>query len=198
MKIICSPVPEFVLLKFPCAPLLLSAICVILGQLVDHSKKQVIELGYVAAEAVMKARSGFPVGFGIVYMVWKVLVADRVPLVLRFVSVVRVVPTLVAPIVRVLKLPVPEQVNVAHVVSPDPFTRNGEEVPLKTWKPAPVVAITPDDVASEPVEIDVQLRLLEVKYPKVPVFPQDRLCVVVLPEESTLKTEPRVNPEPAI
>jgi hypothetical protein len=121
-----------------------------------------------------------------------------VPLVLRPVSVVRVVPTLVAPIVRVLKLPVPEQVNVAHVVSPDPFTRNGEEVPLNTWKPAPVVAITPDDVASDPVEIDVQLRLLEVKYPKVPVFPQDRLCVVVLPAESTLKTEPRVNPEVAI
>jgi hypothetical protein len=171
---------------------------VILGQLVDHSKKQVIELGYVAAEAVMKARRGFPVGSGIVYMVWKVLVADRVPLVLRFVSVARVVPTFVAPTVRVLKLPVPEQVNVAHDVSPVPFTRKGEEVPLKTWNPAPVVAITPDDVASDPVEIDVHLRLLELKYPKVPVFPQDRLCVVVLPEESTLKTEPRVNPEPAI
>ena len=118
MKIICIPVPAFVLLKFPCAPLLLSAICVILGQLVDHSKKQVIELGYVAAEAVMKARSGFPVGFGIVYMVWKVLVADRVPLVLRPVSVARVVPMFVAPTVRVLKLPAPEQVKLAHDSAP--------------------------------------------------------------------------------
>ena len=113
-------------------------------------------------------------------------------------SVVNVQPTLAVPTVRVLKAPVPVQVNVAHDVSPVPFTRKGEEVPLKTWNPAPVVAITPAVVASEPVEIDVHLRLLELKYPKVPVFPQDRLCVVVLPEESTLKTEPRVNPEPAI
>ena len=118
MKIICVPVPAFVPLKFPCAPLLLSAICVILGQLVDHSKKQVIELGYVAAEAVMKARSGFPVGFGIVYMVWKVLVADSVPLVLRPVSVVSVEPTFIAPTVRVLKTPVPEQFKLAHDNAP--------------------------------------------------------------------------------
>jgi hypothetical protein len=96
--------------------------------------------------------------------------------------------------VRALKLPVPEQVNVAHVVSPVPFTRKGEEVPLKTWKPAPVVAITPDDVASEPVEIDVQARLLELKYPKVPVAPQFKLLQVVLPEGFTLKTVPKTKP----
>ena len=118
MKSVCVPVPTFVVDKFVCWTLLLNAICVILGQLVDHSKKQVIELGYVAAEAVMKARSGFPVGFGIVYMVWKVLVADRVPLVLRFVSVVSVEPTLVPPTLRVLKLPVPEQFKLAHDSGP--------------------------------------------------------------------------------
>ena len=118
MKSVCVPVPKFVVDKFDCWALLLSAICVRLGQLVDHSKKQVIELGYVAAEAVMKARDGFPVGFGIVYMVWKVLVADSVPLVLRPVSVVSVEPTLVAPTVRVLKLPVPEQVKSAHDSAP--------------------------------------------------------------------------------
>ena len=51
-------------------------------------------------------------------MVWKVLVADRVPLVLRPVSVARVVPTFVAPTVRVLKLPVPEHVKLAHDSAP--------------------------------------------------------------------------------
>ena len=69
MKSVCVPVPTFVVDKFACWTLLLNAICVILGQLDDHSKKHVIELGYVAAEAVMKARRGFPVGFGIVYIV---------------------------------------------------------------------------------------------------------------------------------
>ena len=51
-------------------------------------------------------------------MVWKVLVADRVPLVLRPVSVARVVPMFVAPTVRVLKLPAPEQVKLAHDSAP--------------------------------------------------------------------------------
>jgi hypothetical protein len=91
---------------------------VILGQLVDHSKKQVIELGYVAAEAVMKARDGFPVGFVIVYLVWNVLVADSVPLVLRPVSVARVVPTFVAPTLRALKLPVPGQFKLVQYSAP--------------------------------------------------------------------------------
>ena len=51
-------------------------------------------------------------------MVWKALVADRDPLVLRPVSVARVVPTFVAPTVRVLKLPAPEQVKLAHDSAP--------------------------------------------------------------------------------
>ena len=109
-------------------------------------------------------------------------------------SVVSVEPTFVAATVRLLKLPVPEQVNLAHVVSPVPFTRKGEEVPLKTWNPAQVVAITPDDVASDPVEIDVHLRLLELKDPNVPVAPQFKLLQVVLPEGFTLKTVPKTKP----
>ena len=109
-------------------------------------------------------------------------------------SVVNVEPTLAVPTVRVLKAPVPVQVNVAHDVSPVPFTRKGEEVPLKTWNPEPVVAITPAVVASEPVKIDVHLRLLELKYPNVPVAPQFKLLQVVLPEGFTLKTDPKVNP----
>ena len=51
-------------------------------------------------------------------MVWKVLVADRVPLVLRFVSVARVVPTFVAPTVRVLKPPVPGQFKLVQYSAP--------------------------------------------------------------------------------
>ena len=55
----------------------------------------------------------------------------------------------------------------------------------------------PPDVKTESVEIDAHLMLLELKYPKVPVFPQFKLLQVVLPEVSTLKTGvvPTTKPE---
>ena len=85
----------------------------------DHSKKQVIEFGYERLDdAVMKARNGFPVGFGIEYIVWNAVVADSVPLVLRPVSVARVVPTFVAPTVRLLKPPVAPETPPLAVMRP--------------------------------------------------------------------------------
>jgi hypothetical protein len=70
---------------------------------------------------------------------------------------------------RFAKLPVPEQVRVAHVVFcklvvalvvrllhvmlPVPSAEKGYVVPLKTLKPPPLMARKPDTLATTPVEV---------------------------------------------
>ena len=52
--------------------------------------------------------------------------------------------------VKVCKFAVPETVKVLTDVFPWPFTKKGDEVPLKTWNPAPLVAMNPLLAATVP------------------------------------------------
>ena len=104
---------------------------------------------------------------------------ERLPETVR--APVSVSPAVVSEVVVMLvKLPVPP-VNVPAIdrlltkVLPLPFTKNGELVPLNTWKPPPEVAMNPALAETEPeVRALVFTLLAETaaaeREPKVPVL----------------------------
>ena len=91
------------------------------------------------------------------------------------------------------KLPVAPQFKLLQVASPVPFTAKGDVVPLKTWNPAPDVAITPADVWTDRHVTDVQFKPLELKYPKDPVPPHE-----TPPDTERLAKLPLVPVKPAV
>ena len=77
--------------------------------------------------------------------------------------------------VKVCKFAVPDTVSVLTVVLPPPFTKKGDEVPLKTWNPAPFVAMKPALAATDPEVKALVFTLLAATDvaatgPKVAVF----------------------------
>ena len=68
---------------------------------------------------------------------------------------------------------------------PWPFTKNGEEVPLKTWNPLPLVAMNPLLAATDP-EVKALVFTLPAATdvaatdPKVPVFDTVKVLAVAV------------------
>ena len=87
--------------------------------------------------------------------------------------------------VKVCKFAVPETVKVLTDVFPWPFTKKGDEVPLKTWNPAPFVAMNPLLAATDP-EVKALVFTLPAAIdvaatdPKVPVFDTVKVLAVAV------------------
>jgi len=88
--------------------------------------------------------------------------------------------------VKVCKLAVPDTVSVLTDVFPWPFTKKGDEVPLKTWNPAPLVAMNPPLLAATDPEVKVLVFTLPAATdvaatdPKVPVFDTVKVLAVAV------------------
>ena len=88
--------------------------------------------------------------------------------------------------VTVCKLAVPDTVSVLTDVFPWPFTKKGDEVPLKTWNPAPLVAMNPPLLAATDPEVKVLVFTLPAATdvaatdPKVPVFDTVKVLAVAV------------------
>ena len=87
--------------------------------------------------------------------------------------------------VKVCKFAVPDTVSVLTDVFPWPFTKKGDEVPLKTWNPAPFVAMKPALDATDPEVKALVFTLpaltnVAATDPKVPVFDTVKVLAVAV------------------